>query len=102
MIFLVTYKEDIEAVFFHIWDAQQHINFFSKEEQDQMEIVRIDEHDVKELQGLKDLLQTCNKRDNHKNHCCGNCGCTSWKKGVLLCNFTKEEANPNDYCTHYI
>ena len=66
MIFLVTYKEDIEAVFFHIWDAQQHINFFSKEEQDQMEIVRIDEHDVKELQGLKDLLQTCNKLDNHK------------------------------------
>ena len=75
---------------------------FSKEEQDQMEIVRIDEHDVKELQGLKDLLQTCNKLDNHNNHCCGNCGYTSWKKGVLLCNFTKEEANPNDYCTHYI
>lgn len=100
MIFIVTYKNEIESLFFHIWDAQQHINFFSREEQDQMEIIRIDEYNVKELQGLKEKLETCDKVDTN-NHCCGNCGLTYWDKGVLLCRFTKEEANPNDYCTHY-
>lgn len=102
MIFIVTYENQIESLFFHIWDAQQHVNFFSKEEQDRMEIVRIDEQDVKELQNLKEILETCNKLTNHNNHCCGNCGRVFWYKGVLLCNFTKRRVNPNDHCVQYI
>ena len=98
MIFIVTYKEDIEAVFFHIWDAQQHLNRFDKEEQNQMKILKVDEQKAN-LQNLKETLQNC--IIDTTDHCCGNCGRTSWDKGVLLCNFTKEETNPNDYCTHY-
>lgn len=100
MIFIVTYENQIESLFFHIWDAQQHINFFDKEVQSKMELIKIDEQDVKELQGLQKILETCDKAGN--NHCCGNCGHTCWDKGVLLCKFNHEETNPNDYCTHYV
>lgn len=100
MIFIVTYENQIESLFFHIWDAQQHINFFDKEVQSKMELIRIDERDVKELQGLQKILETCKKTGN--NHCCGNCGRTCWDKGVLLCKFNHKETNPNDYCIHYI
>ena len=101
MIFVVTYKGQIESLFFHFWDAQQHVNFFDKEEHSQMEIIKIDEQEVKELQELKEILENCNKIDTHNNHCCGNCALTFWHKSMLLCRFTQEEVNPNDYCTHY-
>lgn len=99
MIFIVTYKDDIEAVFFHTWDAQQHLNRFDKEEQNQMKILKVDEQKAN-LQNLKETLQNC--IIDTTDHCCGNCGRTLWDKGIFLCSFTKEETNPNDYCIHYI
>lgn len=64
-----------------------------------MKVVRINEQDIEELKELKEVLQKCR---NVEDHCCGNCGRTFQDKGVLLCKFTKEETNPNDFCTHYI
>ena len=99
MIFVTTYKNEIEAVFFHIWDAQQHINHFDMEEQEQMEILRVEDRVVK-LQNLKENLKE--HIIDTTNHCCGNCGRTFWDKGLFICDFNKEEVNPNDHCTHYI
>ena len=101
MLFLVTYKGDIEAVFFHIWDAQQYLNFFDKEEQEQMEINRVNEYEDDILINLKKTLQNV-KKTVHTDHCCGNCGRTHWEHGIFICDFNHEEINPNDICTHYI
>lgn len=102
MLFVVTYKQEIEALFFHIWDAQEHINRFDMEEQEQMEIIRIKESDATELQNLKSTLQQLMQANDYTDHCCGNCGRTEWHQGLLLCDFMHEEVNPNDVCTHYI
>ena len=65
-----------------------------------MEILRVDERKAN-LQNLKQTLENF-VIETANNHCCGNCGRTSWNKSVLLCNFTKKETNPNDHCVHYI
>lgn len=102
MIFLVTYENNVESMFFHIWDAQQHVNFFDKEEQERMEILRVDEKDVRQLHDLQEVLKVCARTDNKNNHCCGNCGRAKWIDSLFICGFSRKEINPNNLCVHYI
>ena len=102
MIFIVTYKNDIEAVFFHIWDAQQYINRFDRSEWDYFDIARVSEQDNLNLQNLKSNLQIAKDNTQNDDHCCGNCGRAKWNNNLFVCDFTHEEANPNDICSHYI
>ena len=96
MIFAITYKNDIEAVFFDIFDAYQYIGHFHKEEQKNIEILRIYNMD-----NLKYELKE-NQKNNH-THCCGNCARSyEDKNNILQCEFTQQPAKITTHCEHYL
>ena len=101
MIYVVLYKNNVEAVFFHIWDAQQHVNFFDKVEREYLDIKRIDERET-QLSNLSEFIDEVEQM-NCNARCCGNCGRTIWTKdGKLICNFNHKTPILDSICPHYI